>query len=746
MQAAQVQLDLVRAELFASIEQAEKHASFARLDSGDGVALSERDIRIAHHASRAEQLRRSQDGLMFGRVEIDGDALFIGRQSVLDQGTHDALLVDWRAPAARPFYTATPLHPMGVRTRSHIRTQGWRVLSCETEHFLGDLAPAAGPTTALLTALHAPRGGRMGNMVATIQAEQDAIIRASLAGTLLINGAPGTGKTAVALHRAAYLLYENRRRLERAGVLFIGHSAKFLDYVSSVLPSLGETSVVMATMSELVGTTPTKADPPHIAELKGRQTMADVIASAVAAIVSPSYAALELHLDSGEHLILPADLLERVREQARAEHVRHNLGRPDFERVLRSAVARGWAKHRAQRFDLSATDEDVADALVELETDEGFAAAVERLWPMLTPRDVLSAIATRPWLLVAAGYTESEADHLAADFRSPGKSIGDGVLLDEAASLLGDDPRPAALRSARERAEAEAELQYAQGVLDILSDTTGDDNGSAGSVVSARMLARRQRNDSDTALPAKALADRGWVYGHVVVDEAQDLTPMMVRALVRRCPSRSFTLVGDLHQAATARRVGSWDDVLGDELRRREEHRLTVNYRTPAEFMQRAFSVLSNADFEDDCPASLRTAPEPVRESSSPAPEATALDIARRRHARAPERSVAVISSGPMAPSLSDLNEDEWRPWTGTPDDARGLEFDSVIVVEPERIANAPQFGVNSVYVAMTRATQTLDIVHRAWEESSGNEVPVSEVSEQWSNDGAGGLNYASGG
>lgn len=228
------------------------------------------------------------------------------------------------------------------------------------------------------------------------------------------------------------------------------------------------------------------------------------------------------------------------------------------------------------------------------------------------------------------------------------------------------------------------------------------------------MLAHRQRDDYDTAFPVKALADREWVYRHVVVDEAQDLTPMMVRALVRRCRSRSFTLVGDLHQAATARKVESWDEVLGEELRRREEHRLTVNYRTPAEFMQRAFSVLSNADFENDCPDSFRTATEPLREHSSPVPDATALAIARRRHAGSPERSVAVISSGPFAPSLSDPDEDEWRPWTGTPDDARGLEFDSVIVVDPDRIVNSPQFGVNSVYVAMTRATQTLDIVHAA--------------------------------
>ncbi|WP_136044998.1 HelD family protein [Microbacterium sp. K41] len=710
-------MDLVRAELSASIEQAETYALQAQLDSGDGVALSERDIRIAHHASRAEQLRRSQDGILFGRVEIDGDALFIGRQSVLDQATHEVLLVDWRAPAARPFYAATPMHPMGVRTRSHIRTQGWKILSCEIEHLLGTATPVTGTTTALLTALDAPRADRMGSMAATIQAEQDAIIRANLAGTLLINGAPGTGKTAVALHRAAYLLYENRSRLERAGVLFIGPSAKFLDYVSSVLPSLGETSVVMATIPELVGVEPTKTDGPYIAELKGRQAIAGAIASAVSIITSPTPAAVELHLESGGHLILPASLVDHVREQARAEHPQHNRGRPYFERYLQSAVARGWASHRAQRFNLSVTDEDVADALVELATDDAFAAAVDRLWPVLAPQDVLSAIATSPEMLVDAGYTRVAADHLAADLKSPGTSIGDGVLLDEAASLLGEDPRPAALLSAREDAEAEAELQYAQGVLDILSDTTADDTGTAGSVVSARMLAHRQRHDYDAAFPAKALADREWVYGHVVVDEAQNLTPMMVRALVRRCPSRSFTLVGDLHQAATARHVETWDDVLGDELRRRDEHRLTVNYRTPAEFMQHALSVLPNVDVENDRPASLRTATEPVREHSSPAPDVTALGIARRRHARAPQRSVAVISSELFAPSLSGLGKGDWEPWIGTPDDARGLEFDSVIVVDPDRIANTPQFGVNSLYVAMTRATQTLDIVRRGEDE-----------------------------
>lgn len=338
--------------------------------------------------------------------------------------------------------------------------------------------------------------------------------------------------------------------------------------------------------------------------------------------------------------------------------------------------------------------------------------AVEAIWPVISAPQVVRALAKNPQIGVSAGLTPEESASPSASLLGPGWSTGDLVLLDEALSIVGVDPRPAAAHDAQLQERNKAELEYAQGVLDMLTDSTIDDEGTAGSLVNARLLVQRQTDTYHRTLREKAFADRDWVFGHIVVDEAQDLDPMTVRALVRRCSSRSFTLVGDIHQAATAREVRSWDQVLGDKLSRRRELTLTVNYRNPREFIDEATAALRSAVPELEYPRSIRVASEPVATHSSHTPEVQAVALAGIRHKQQAGRSVAIICVQP-ASVRSLITEGSWMPWIGAPAQARGLEFDAVIVVEPDAIIADPLLGINSLYVALSRATQTLDVVGR---------------------------------
>ncbi|MFE4974098.1 HelD family protein [Kitasatospora sp. NPDC056651] len=666
-------LDTVRARARRTADGAHDGAA----PGGTHQARLEREVRAREAARHAARLDAVERGLCFGRLdERDGTVHYIGRTGLTDE-VYEPLLLDWRAPAARPFYTATPAHPGPVVRRRHLHTRGRTLTGLDDEAL--DLAGLDEPgrrglvgEAALLAALARERTGRMATAVATIQAEQDRVIRSPLRGALVVQGGPGTGKTLAALHRAAYLLFTHRAALERRGVLVIGPNAGFLRYIDEVLPALGETEVVLRTVGELVpGVTATRGDAPDTAVAKGGPWMTGVLRRAVAAHQTAPADGLDL----GEGLRLSARACAEARDAARGLRLPHNRARSFYLGTLLDALAIAQALTLGRPYD----EEEAHYAPRELWERPDVRAALDPLWPRLDPRQLLEQLLTDDELLA-----EAAPEHATALLRPPGSpwTVEDVPLLDEAAELLGTEPESAPSDRGVD------ELAYARGVLTI--------TGQAGDpLLDSAALAGRFRDDGPYRSTAeRAAADRTWAYGHVVVDEAQELSAMTWRAVLRRVPTNSLTIVGDLAQTGSPAGARSWAEMLDPHLPGRwREERLTVNYRTPEPVMALAAAVLRTALPGHQPPESVRPGTE--RPRAVPVPDGdftTAL-------ARLPggPGTLGVIAPDALAAELDAL----------TVADAKGLEFDAVVVVEPAEL------GPRDRYVALTRATRSLTLLHR---------------------------------
>ncbi|CDO08275.1 DNA/RNA helicase [Mycolicibacterium cosmeticum] len=670
------------------------------IDAQDGATLLQRDVEVRALAREMNRLDVADSGLCFGRLDAeDGEALYIGRLGLFDpENGYEPLLLDWRAPASRAFYTATAANPEGMRRRRQFRTLGRRLVGF-TDESLARPDAAAGGDAALLAAVNAPRGEGMRDIVATIQAEQDEIIRLDHPGVLVIEGGPGTGKTVVALHRVAYLLYTRRQQIERHGALVVGPSPAFLNHIGRVLPSLGETDVVFTTTGELVpGLRVTAEDAPAVARIKGALGMLDVLAAAVADHQRLPDDPLTIEL-ADVTVRIDAETAQWAREEARGSGQPHNQARAVFvdivtyvltERAI-GRIGRGWLS----RSDKNAWEQMRSDLLEELSENAAFHAAIEQLWPRLTPESVLSQLYSSHERLAAAG-----AD--ASLWRADGAAwtVSDVPLLDELVDLLGRDK--AADRAAeRERKKQEA---YAKGVLDLMvaREELMDDEDRllAQDVLRAEDLADRFAERDTRDLVERAAADRDWTYRHVVVDEAQELSEMDWRVLMRRCPSRSFTIVGDLAQRRSAAGARSWDEMLAPYVPDRWMYRsLSVNYRTPSEIMTVAAALLAEFAPEVTPPESVRASgfqPWARRVTAEELPSAIAQFVAEED--RLPGTSVVIGPPG-MAGTV-------------TAAETKGLEFDAVLVVEPAAILSTGPRGTADLYVALTRATQRLGVLH----------------------------------
>ncbi|WP_313888128.1 helicase [Lentzea alba] len=607
--------------------------------------------------------RAAEEGLVFGRIDSEkGERTYIGRVGLFDEH-FEPLLLDWRAPAARPFYTATAANPEGVVLRRHFRVRDRELRDFHDDELLTD-------TTALLDALNAPRTATMRDIVSTIQAEQDEIIRYSGPGVLVIEGGPGTGKTAVALHRVAYLLYTRRERLSRHGVLIVGPNTGFLHYVGDVLPSLGETDVVFATPGELYpGVFTDVEDVPSLQRLKGDISVLDLLAVAVADRQELPDEPVEIEL---EDVVVPLDahIAAVAREKTRYYGLPHNAARKYFFLALAEELVAPAL--RLIGVDWPEIEDDVRH---ELRNSTVLRDAVDRLWPLLTPEQLLADLyAGRCFRIGVPELYREDAEAW---------TVSDVPLLDELAELLGSDG--SAERAARR--EEEEQLEYARGVMDVLSiDKRADsDEYIVTDFVNAEVLAARHEVRDHRTLAERAADDRTWTYGHVVVDEAQELSAMDWRVLLRRCPNKSMTVVGDLAQRQAAGGVRSW----GSMFDRFTYRRLEVNYRTPGEIMAVATPVLKLVDPDASAPVSVRKTgvrPWARRVTDISAAVRDELDA----HGEACDgRTIAVIG-------------DRWMP----PRASKGLEFDVVLVVEPQRMSPS------ELYVALTRATQRLGVLH----------------------------------
>ncbi|HTW19904.1 MAG TPA: AAA family ATPase [Mycobacteriales bacterium] len=706
-------LDLLREQTRGRLAEVRRRGA-----SGTPQARSERDAFATLYEDRLAQLEAVEPGLCFGRLDFTtGEQLHVGRIGLTDDRL-DTLLVDWRAPAAEPFYRATPADPHGVSRRRHLRTRGRTVLDVEDDVFDVDALTEADRETlggggALLAALNAHRTGRMRDIVATIQAEQDEVIRADPTGVLVVQGGPGTGKTAVALHRAAYLLYTHRERLSRTGVLVVGPGPAFIRYIERVLPSLGETGVLLSTVDGLVpGVSVGGREPAAVATLKADSRMAEVIEAAVTARQRVPDQPLLVGFEEYDLLLTPGDV-SAARARARRSRRRHNRARYAFAKHLLRLVVGRLAEFDAEL----ARERWVVRTLMG---SDDFRAAVDACWPRVSAEELVRELFTPTGVLVAGDLlTRAEAALLVRDPTAPW-TAADIPLIDEAWSRLGDPEE--VLREAAERRRVRADREYAREVV-AASGLRGQ--------VDADLLAERYAGPgaSSRAVAERAATDPDWEFGHVIVDEAQELSPMAWRMLVRRCPMRSMTVVGDIAQASAPWAIRSWPAALqaiAPERWRVAE--LTVNYRTPSEVMEVAADVLAAVDPAIESPSSVRDVGYPPyshRVALGDDLVARVVSVVAESRATIGDGKLAVIAPYRWYDALVAAVGASFPDEVGTGaagldapiavlgvTEAKGLEFDGVVLAEPGDWIAADERGLRDLYVALTRTTQRLDVVH----------------------------------
>jgi len=695
--------------------------------AGTPAALTEQDAFVRLYSDRLTALAAAETRLCFGRLDLaDGQTRYVGRLGLADDDQRP-LLTDWRAPAAEPFYQATAASPRGVVRRRHIVTADREVTGLEDDVLdLGALAEGDGGVTAedvqgggvLMAALAAKRTGRMHDIVATMQAEQDAIVRSPLEGILVVEGGPGCGKTVVALHRAAYLLYTHREKLGRSGVLIIGPNRIFLHYIGQVLPALGETAAVLSTPAQLFpGVDATAWEPDAVAEIKGRTRMAEVISRAVRARQRIPDGVR--HLDvGGVNLTLTPAMVSAARDRARSSRRPHNAARRTFALTVLDSLAGQLAD--ALHMDLADHRESL---IADLRESPDVRREVNLAWMPITPERLLADLWADPWRLreAAPGLREEERALLQRDRGAPW-TPADVPLLDEAAECLGVDDEADRRAQARADADRRSDLDYAQSVLEM--------TGTRG--VSADQLIDRYAGPAEAVSVAeRASADREWTFGHIVVDEAQELSPMMWRLLARRCPSLSMTVVGDLDQTASTAGADDWERALRDITKSKHRiqprwrvERLTVNYRTPRPIMDLAQEVLRRAGRTPSPIESIRDGEPPEIRALTDIAEVGGMVHAISQ--RDDVGRVAVITAPSMHARIEEIVVSACQPGVvGHGDDrldadvsvltvrqAKGLEFDHVVVVEPDLLDMEANRRGTDLYVALTRATARLTVVY----------------------------------
>ncbi len=634
----------------------------------------ERDVVWERVGVRLHQLELGERSLIFGRVDTEpteedpeGESFHIGRIAVSDDKSN-SIVVDWRAPLAETFYRATGLDPMGLRRRRHFASRGQTLLGIDDELF-GSATAALDQGQvqghgALIAALEESRSGKLSDIVGTIQTEQDRIIRSPLQGVLVVQGGPGTGKTVVALHRAAYLLYSQRFPLEGQGVLVLGPNRVFLSYIEQVLPSLGEAGIQIAVLADLVPAIRSSGhDLTEVGRVKGDSRMINVIRRAVRDRQHPLRESLRIPYGLQFLVLTPEDSVDII-EQARRRSRTHNAGRRHVEQLV------------FERLASTSRSEETLEAIRErIRRDPAVIEALERMWPVLTPAELLNDLFGSRGLLRSAGSGRLKDSEWPLLFRDrshvPNEVVfpaDDVPLLDEALELLG--PRPKHLE-----------------------------------------------------------ADAVRTFGHIVVDEAQDLSPMELRMLDRRSLNGSMTIVGDIAQATGAWPHESWESVLEYLPDRRPPRRadLTIGYRVPGPIMELAAKMLVLAAPGIAPPQSIRHTGEPplILGVASSELEAEVVERVRYELKTIGSGNIGVIVPESMAEqidaALTRAGIDYGRATrqglekqvTVVPVNlVKGLELDSVLVVEPKRVLNEQIRGAQSLYVALTRSTKRLTVIH----------------------------------
>ncbi|WP_030836515.1 RNA polymerase recycling motor ATPase HelR [Streptomyces hygroscopicus] len=688
------------AAIAESLEQTTAELS-DRLDAerkapgGVGRQAMDRDAEIHRLTARLRTLRRFGVDLCLGHMvgADDPEPVYIGRLGLTDSDGR-RLLLDWRSPAAEPFFGATHANPMGLASRRRYRWTGGRISDYWDEVFTADgleRRAALDDQSAFIASLGGSRSARMRDVLATIQADQDAVIRAGSRGALVVDGGPGTGKTVVALHRSAYLLYSDPRLgHRRGGVLFVGPHQPYLAYVSDVLPSLGEEGVRTCTLRDLVaeGAGAAAETDPEVALLKSSANMVQAIETAVRFYEEPPAEGMTVSTHWSDIWLSADDWAEAFRA---AEGIPHNEAR---DQIWEELVTILMDRHDG---------DDVPPELFRrsLRHDEELVGTLNRAWPLLEAADLVGDLWSVPaYLRMCAPWLGPDQVRKLRRTEDPqGWTVSDLPLLDAARQRLGD-PR-AARRGQRHRAAVAAERERMAEVIDNV--LAADDDGEG----AVTMLRGKDLQDSlidESALPGTDPEPLAGPFAHIVVDEAQELTDAEWQMLLRRCPSRSFTIVGDRAQARHGF-TESWQERLERVgFDRIDVASLSVNYRTPEEVMAEAEPVVRAALPDANVPASVRRSGIPVVHGSVADLDAV-LDAWLAAHA---DGIACVIGD----PTFRETFRERPRVRSLTPELSKGLEFDLVVLIDPEAFGEGIEGAVDR-YVAMTRATQRLVILTR---------------------------------
>ncbi|MDG4859910.1 RNA polymerase recycling motor ATPase HelR [Streptomyces sp. T-3] len=656
---------------------------------GVGQQAMDRDMEIHRLTARLRTLRRFGLDLCLGRM-VGADApepVYVGRLGLTDSSGRQ-LLLDWRAPAAEPFFGATHGNPMGLASRRRYRWTGGRIGDYWDEVFTSDAFAghaALDDQSAFIASLGSNRSTRMRDVLSTIQADQDAIIRAGSQGALVVDGGPGTGKTVVALHRSAYLLYSDPRLgHRRGGVLFVGPHEPYLGYVADVLPSLGEEGVQTCTLRDLVpegASAPAESDP-EVARLKASADMVKAVEKAVRFYEDPPAKGMTVSTPWSDIWLSADEWAEAF--AAPGPSTPHNEAR---EQIWEELVSILLDKHDG---------EDVSPELFRksLQHDEELVGTLNGAWPLLEATDLVGDLWSVPaYLRMCAPRLSPDEVRLLKRADAQAWTVSDLPILDAARQRLGDPE--AARRKRRHDAAVAAERERMAGVIEDVVAADADGEGAV------TMLRGKDLQDSlidESALPG---ADRDLLAGpfaHIVVDEAQELTDAEWQMLLLRCPSRSFTIVGDRAQARHGF-TESWQERLERVgLDRITMASLSINYRTPEEIMTEAEPVIRAALPDANVPTSIRSSGIPV-EHGAASELGSVLDDWLAAHAD----GIACVIGDPTFRATS-------RVRSLTPQLSKGLEFDLVVLVDPEQFGEGIEGAVDH-YVAMTRATQKLVIL-----------------------------------
>jgi hypothetical protein len=686
-----VTLEQTMTDLTARLDAARKSPS------GFGQEGLERDQEIHRLTARLRILRRFSLDLCLGRMDLDDgrEPVYVGRLGLTD-GSGGRLLVDWRSPAAEPFFGATHANPMGLTSRRRYRWTLGRVTDYWDEVFTPDGLvghAALDDQSAFIASLGSSRSERMRDVLGTIQADQDAIIRAGSHGALVVDGGPGTGKTVVALHRSAYLLYADPRLGEgRGGVLFVGPSRPYLSYVADVLPSLGEDGVQTCTLRDLLpegATAPEEADP-EVARLKSTADMVQAIEPAVGLYEEPPTTGMEVGTPWGDVWLSPSDWVEAF--ESLEPGTPHNEGR---DQVWEELIAILVDKHEGDPDDPDVSEELVRRALAR---NDELVDAFGRAWPLIDPTDLVGDLWSVPaYLRRCAPWLSPDEVRLLQRSAPQAWTTSDLPLLDAARQRLGDPH--ASRRRRRQAAVLAAEQQERAQVVDHLIESDDSDmhvmSMLRGEDLREALVDRDAVPDPDRDLLSGPFA-------HVVVDEAQELTDAEWQMLLLRCPSRSFTVVGDRAQARHGF-AETWQARL-DRAGLGDVHHasLTINYRTPEEVMAAAEPVIRAVIPDANVPTSIRSTGNPVVHGST-----SDLDSTLESWLAAnPEGIACVIGS----PAFQATSQGSPRVRFLSPELSKGLEFDLVVLVDPDSFGGGVE-GTVDRYVAMTRATQQLVIL-----------------------------------